>query len=242
MTAEARGEREILIATGNPGKFREIAAVLADRRLRIADRGFESRRAPESAVCNSQSAIHWRSLKDLPNGIAAPVEDGATFAANAAIKARHYARSSGLWTLADDSGLEVDALGGAPGVLSARYGGAAAGAARAEVDRANNQRLISELKGVPPEKRTARFRCALALADGDRILATAEGRVEGRIVDQSRGSNGFGYDPHFFLLELGRTMAELSAEHKNQISHRGQALRRFREALGEVLERMKDEG
>jgi XTP/dITP diphosphohydrolase len=209
--------REILIATSNPGKFREIVEVL-------------------SAESDAPAAdgVRWLSLADLPGKIAPPTEDGRTFAANAALKARHYARASGRWTLADDSGLEVDALGGEPGVRSARYGGVPPGSSREAATRANNRRLIAILAGVPAERRTARFRCALALSDGERILLTAEGSVQGRIIDEPRGANGFGYDPHFFVPQLGKTMAELPAEEKNRISHRGQALRQFREALREL--------
>jgi XTP/dITP diphosphohydrolase len=210
--------REILIATSNPGKFREIAEVL-------------SAESDAPAACG----VRWLSLADLPGKIAPPTEDGRTFAANAALKARHYARASGRWTLADDSGLEVDALGGAPGVKSARYADTAEDAPRAEVYRANNRRLVAELQGVPPERRTARFRCALALSDGERILLTAEGSVQGRIIDEPRGANGFGYDPHFFVPELGKTMAELPAEEKNRISHRGQALARIQQSLAKLL-------
>ncbi len=210
--------RAILIATGNPGKFREITALLSE----------DSAQPGHPRVC-------WRSLKDLGGDVAEPVEDGPTFAANAAIKARHYSRWSGLWTLADDSGLEVDALGGAPGVRSARYVGLPAGTPRGEADQANNRRLISELAGIPPERRSARFRCALVLADADRILATAEGIIEGGIIDEPRGSNGFGYDPHFLVPDLGMTTAELAALEKNRISHRGQALRSLREQLTALL-------
>lgn len=208
-------QREILIATGNPGKFREIVQVLASDDCRIA--------------------VRWCSLPDLPQTIPAPVEDGATFPENAVLKARHYARASGLWTLADDSGLEVDALGGAPGVISARYAGTSEGTPRHEVDRANNRRLITELRVIPSEQRTARFRCVLALADGEHVLATTEGAVEGKIIDQPRGNNGFGYDPHFLIPSLDRTMAELPPGEKNLISHRGQALRRMREKLLALL-------
>ncbi len=235
MTEEAGRQREILIATGNPAKYREIAAVLADCGLRIADCGLGVRGGANSKRPGRQQLLVWRSLDDLSQAIAAPVEDGATFARNAALKAVHYSRLSGRWALADDSGLEVDALQGAPGVRSARYAAAPAGAARAQVDRANTRKLISELKDVPRERRTARFRCALALADGEQVLATAEGTIEGLIVDEPRGSNGFGYDPHFFVPRLGRTTAELAPEHKNRISHRGQAVQRFREALEAVL-------
>ena len=147
------GQRPILIATGNAGKLREIQAVTGDL------------------------PVKWKTLAefgDLPE----VVEDGATFAANARIKAAHYSRLTGLWALADDSGLEVEALGGAPGVRSARY----AGETR-DVD-ANNAKLIRALRGVAPDKRGARFRCAIALIDGDALLATAEGLLKGLIVDE----------------------------------------------------------
>ncbi|HVP13141.1 MAG TPA: RdgB/HAM1 family non-canonical purine NTP pyrophosphatase [Phycisphaerae bacterium] len=212
--------RPILIATGNPGKFREISAVLS-----------------QAWCAGDAPLVEWRSLSDLAKDLPEPVEDQATFAANATLKARYYSQASGLWTLADDSGLEVDALGGQPGVYSARYGGAPAGSPRDVVTRANNRRLIQALAGVPQEKRAARFRCALALADGNRILTTAEGAVGGQIIDQPRGSNGFGYDPHFFMPDLGKTMAELESDHKNRISHRGQALQMMRERLMQLLRR-----
>src|SRR5205085_8586071 len=110
---------------------------------------------------------------------------------------RYYSMAAGMWALADDSGLEVDALNGEPGVHSAYYAREVADQPRSIRDPANNAKLIAALRGVPPENRTARFRCCLALADGDRILATAEGRVEGIIIDDPRGAGGFGYDPHF---------------------------------------------
>ena len=231
-------QQEILIATGNPGKFREIVQVLVDFGWRRVNGGSAADFVGEPASADpAVITVQWRSLNDLPQAVAAPVEDGITFAENAALKALHYARASGRWTLADDSGLEVDALGGAPGVWSARYAGMPEGMPRVEVDRANNRRLMAELQGVPAERRTARFRCSLALACGERILATADGTVEGRIIDEPRGDNGFGYDPHFFVPEFGRTMAELPAEEKNRISHRGQALRRMREKLAAVWDR-----
>lgn len=210
---------DILIATGNPDKAREIAAVL--------DEVLPGAPAP--------GRIRWHTLDDLPAPIPEPHEDRDTFAGNAALKASYYARLARRWTLADDSGLEVDALGGAPGVLSARYAESPASAPRAERDAANNRLLIARLQGVPPDRRTARFRCALALADEDRVLATAEGVIEGRIIDEPRGNNGFGYDPHFLVPDLGRTTAELSPAHKNRISHRGQALRRMRDELARLL-------
>jgi len=202
--------REILLATSNPGKAREMCEILS---------------GPEPGL---SAAIRWRFLHEFEE-LPEPVEDCATFRANAEIKARHYARLSGLWTVADDSGLEVDALGGEPGVRSARYGGAP------RDDRANNALLIERLVGVPAERRSARFRCASVLSDGRRVLASAEGSVEGRIIDTPRGSNGFGYDPHFWIDSAGLTAAEMSAEQKNAISHRGQALTRLREQLVRLL-------
>jgi len=201
----------VVLATRNPGKLREIRAVLGDLPVRViglADQG------------------------DIPE----PAEHGATFAENARDKARYYARATGHWCLADDSGLVVDALGGAPGVRSARYAAdeCPPGADRQVLDAANNARLQRELAGVPDEKRTARFICRLALAEGDRILLEACGAIEGRIAHVPRGTNGFGYDPYFLVPQLGRTTAELPAGQKNVISHRGQAVRELKQLL-EVL-------
>jgi XTP/dITP diphosphohydrolase len=191
----------LLVATGNPGKFREIAAELEPLSIRCL------------------------SLKDLPP-TAECHEEGSTFEENARQKATYYAQATGQTTLADDSGLEVDALGGAPGVRSARYAGQPCD------DRANNRKLVQELAGVAPEKRAARFRCVMALADADgNILATTQGAIEGLIIDEARGQGGFGYDPHFLVPRLGKTTAELSQEEKNKISHRGQATRAMREAI-----------
>jgi XTP/dITP diphosphohydrolase len=201
--------REILLATGNPKKAREMQEI-----LRTADPGGQ---------------IRWRLLSEF-TGWPQAVEDKATFLDNARIKARHYARWSGLWTVADDSGLEVDALNGEPGVRSARYSGEPSN------DAANNALLIQRLAGVPPERRSARFRCVVALSDGQKTLAWAEGTVEGRIVDTPRGSNGFGYDPHFWVEQAGMTTAQMPSEQKHAISHRGQALRRLREQLSRLLQ------
>lgn len=194
----------ILVATSNPGKLREVRAVLGKLGVRFTTLG---------------------DFGDSP----APVENGETFAANAEAKARHYSRLTGRWTLADDSGLEVDALGGAPGVRSARYAG------RPGDDAANNAKLVAELAGVPAERRTARFRCAMALADGDRILASSAGTIEGRIIDTPRGDNGFGFDPHFLVPHLGLTTAQMTPDQKNRISHRGQALRAIGPTLAALL-------
>ncbi len=184
----------VLLATRNAGKLREIRQMTAD------------------------SSLVWHSLAEFPD-VPEPDESGQTFAENARLKALHFAAATGLCTLADDSGLEVDALGGAPGVYSARFAGFP------RDDAANNRKLVAALAGVPQERRTARFRCALAMARADEVLLEADGAVEGRIIDQPRGDNGFGYDPHFLVPHLGRTMAELPADQKNALSHRGQALR-----------------
>lgn len=150
------------------------------------------------------------------------VEDGDTFAANAAKKAAETARAINEWVLAEDSGLSVDALGGAPGVYSARYSGEGA------TDERNNQKLLTELAGVPPEKRVGHYTCHVAVSapDGD-IRLTEESTCRGRIIDDARGANGFGYDPYFLIPEFHRTFGELSAGVKNQISHRARAFQRL---------------
>lgn len=209
----------ILVATGNPRKLRELVEALA------------------SAMPAGGASPAWQSLADLPSAPAEPDENELTFAGNARLKAVYYSRAIGQWTLADDSGLEVDALGGRPGVLSARFAGSPAGTPRAVSDAANNRLLLDLLRGVPVERRTARFRCAVALADGQRIIAEADGAVEGVIVDEPRGSGGFGYDPYFFIPALNATTAELSAGEKHRISHRGHAIRALAERLRELAGR-----
>lgn len=197
--------RTILLATSNPGKLREIQSAMAGL------------------------GVRWVTLKDLPAPIAPAEETGDTFAANAIEKAVYYSKASGLWTLADDSGLCVDALDGAPGVISARYAGAD------QDDAANNARLLRELANVADDKRSGRFKCALALVDGDRVLAESGGAVEGMMLRVPRGANGFGYDPLFFIPSMGCTTAELTQEQKNAISHRGQAVRALRPMLEKLL-------
>lgn len=202
----------VLFATTNPYKVREVRAVLEPLGIRVT------------------------SLDSLPGSIPEPVEDESTFEGNASLKARYYAQRTGLECLGEDSGLEVSALGGAPGVLSARYAGTSG--SREERDRANNEKLLRELAGVPRERRAARFVCALCLAAPDgRILATSTGTFEGVIADAPRGENGFGYDPLLYLPDLGRTSAELSPEQKNARSHRGRAVA----ALAEKLRTAGDE-
>lgn len=188
---------DLLLATNNAGKVSELHALL-----------------PDDVVI--------RTLDDL--GIPSPVETGSTIADNAALKAIHAARASGLLTLADDSGLEVTALGGRPGVRSARFAGENA------TDDQNIDRLLNELSTASTNDRDAAFVCVLTLANPDGVLASASGRCAGTIGSKRRGSNGFGYDP-VFLLEDGRTMAELDAVEKNQKSHRGIALREIMPAV-----------
>jgi len=204
--------RTIVLATGNPGKLAEIRQTLGDLPVRVV------------------------GLADLPP-IAEPVEHGDTFAAIAREKAAYYAKQTGHWCLADDSGLVVDALEGAPGVYSARYAAdeCPPGAGRDVIDPANNRKLLRELADAPPQKRTARFICALALHDGRKILLETSGAVEGRIGYEPRGSNGFGYDPLFCLPDRDVTTAELAPEAKNAVSHRGKATRQFADMLKNLL-------
>lgn len=185
---------DLLIATHNPGKVAEIRRMLA------------------------AAGIAVRGLADFP-AVAEVPETGQTFAENARLKALEYSRQTGLPALADDSGLEVDALGGEPGVHSAYYAGLP------RDDAANNRKLVAALASIAPALRTARFRCHMALAHAGRILAETTGTVEGLIIDPPRGTGGFGYDPHFLLPHLGRTAAELAPDEKNALSHRGHALR-----------------
>jgi XTP/dITP diphosphohydrolase len=202
---DARGgnaaRTRLVVATGNPGKLREFQALLAD--------------LPFDIVAQTEL------------GVAAPEETGATFLENALLKARHAAAATHNAAIADDSGLEVDALDGAPGIYSARYAGVGAD------DAANNAKLLAALRGVPAAQRRARYRCVLVFVAGpaDPAPATAEGVWEGCIVDSPRGSAGFGYDPHFWLPDLRMTAAELDPAEKNRRSHRGMALRALRERL-----------
>ena len=180
--------------------------------------------------------VEWKSLADL-SGVGEVKEDGATFAENAWKKAMGYARATGLWTLADDSGLVVDALGGAPGVNSARFSGARAqGMDRKVLDRRNMEKLLSLLQGVPIEKRTARFTCCLCLASPRKVLIETQGFLEGLITEEPAGTGGFGYDPVFLVPQLGKTVAQLGEEEKNAISHRGNAMRKLKPLLIELLE------
>jgi len=174
--------------------------------------------------------IELLSVADVPD--APEVEEtGTTFEENAALKASEVAKAVHYWTIADDSGIVVDALDGAPGVISARYAGENA------TDADNNAKLLNDLSSVPDEKRTAHYVCVMALADSNgEIRLSVSGICRGRILPEHRGSNGFGYDPLFLLPEYDRTFGELSPEVKSQLSHRARALRQFIPKLVEILE------
>ena len=187
--------RVIAVASKNKGKVIEITAALAALPLTV---------------------IPVSNCGDF----AEPEETGATFAANAELKARYYSALTGKICLADDSGLEVDSIGGAPGVYSARFAGEQA------TDTDNNQKLLDMLRGVAAERRTARFRCVLVYYDpaAGKVLS-AQGTCEGRILESARGEGGFGYDPLFYIPEYGKTLAEMTLTEKNAVSHRGAALK-----------------
>ncbi len=188
--------RKVVLATNNAGKARELNAMLADLGLEV----------------QAQSAF----------GVKEAEETGRTFAENAVLKAKNAAAQTGLPALADDSGLEVDALGGAPGLYSARYAGPKAS------DSDNVNKLLTALKSLPEAQRGARFRCAIAwLPAPEAEPQIFEAAWEGRILDAPRGTNGFGYDPVFFVPEKGCASAELPPAEKNRLSHRGQALAKF---------------
>jgi len=184
--------KELLIATGNSGKMKEFAALFAG------------------------SDIKLFSLKDFP-GLIPAVEDASTFKDNALKKAAAASVQTGLCVIADDSGLCVDALGGRPGVFSARFAGEGLG------DEANNLKLLHELTGVPREDRSAVFRCIIAFCTPEGLKEAFEGELRGFIVDNASGKEGFGYDPYFMVPEYCKTVAELPLEVKNRISHRGKA-------------------
>ncbi len=196
--------RQIVLATKNQGKIKEMRALLAPLDIEVL------------------------SLADF-----APIEDaeenGTTFQDNALIKARYYYEHTHVACLADDSGLEVDALDGRPGVYSARYSGENA------TDVTNNAKLLDEMTDVAEDNRTARFRCSMALVDGDTVL-TADGVCEGVILRELRGEGGFGYDPLFFVPRYDRTLAELTSDEKNAISHRGHAVRMMADKIAKLVQ------
>ncbi|WP_022852429.1 XTP/dITP diphosphatase [Thermodesulfatator atlanticus] len=194
----------LVLATRNSGKIKEIKALLADLPVEV------------------------KSVGDFPQ--APEVEEtGKTFFENAFKKAKEVAEATGELCLADDSGIEVDALGGAPGVYSARFAGEDA------TDEANIAKLLKELEGIPPEKRSARFKCVMVVYHPSGKWFKAEGVWEGQITEEPKGNLGFGYDPVFLVPELGKTAAELTLEEKNKLSHRGKALAELKEKLKTFL-------
>ena len=200
---------ELVLATGNSHKLVELRTLLADLPVRIL--------GPD----------------DLPpdQRFAAAEETGSTFRDNADLKAIHAAVATGRFAVADDSGLELDALDGRPGVRSARYAGDGA------TDADNNAKLIAEVREALLERPTARFRCVVSVSDPDgRVVARGSGACEGVLIEEARGGGGFGYDPHFLVPSLGKTFAEIAPEEKHRISHRARALAQLREHLGPMLE------
>lgn len=202
LTPHRAREQEVVLATGNRGKLREIQSLLGGA---------------------------WHLVAQSELGVTPAEETGASYTENALIKARHASAAAGLPAIGDDSGLEVDALDGAPGVRSARY----AGESGAGADEANNARLLAEMEAVPPESRSARFKCVLAFVrhadDPDPILAA--GSWEGSIASECLGASGFGYDPLFIDARSGLTGGQLSAARKNRVSHRARAVAALRIAL-----------
>ena len=204
-TIKDKKPRKVLLATRNKGKVREIRKLLKGLGVRI------------------------QSLHDLPE---APevVEDGSSFGENALKKARFYAALSRMLTISDDSGVEVEALKGQPGVYSARYAG------EGSSDRENNQKLLKEMEGIPSPRRGAWFRCTIAIVSPEGKEAVAEGSCKGKIGFKETGKRGFGYDPLFILPRYGKTMAQFTLEEKNKISHRGKALRKLRSIIRSFLD------
>ena len=199
---------KIVLASRNKKKIRELRKIIEEGIIAEQDRSVDILTPDDFPQCGEVE------------------EDGATFEANAIKKAAYLKQCSGLTSVADDSGIVVDALDGAPGVYSARYAGEPAD------DMANNRKLLHEMKDVPDENRTARFVCCIALADGDDIR-TFTGYVEGKIGRENRGDNGFGYDPVFYPEGHDRTFAQMTDDEKNSMSHRGRALRKLQEYIRE---------
>lgn len=203
MSGASIPSRRLLVATTNPGKIREIAGILEGLPVQL------------------------HTLADFP-GIPEPDETGTTFAENARLKALYYHQATGLPSVADDSGIEIEALDGAPGIHSARWEG---------TDYAVKfQRIYEMLRQRNAWRSPARFVCRLALADAGRVVFEAEGIIEGRIADEPRGDQGFGYDPIFFYPPLGRTTAELERDLKATVSHRGRAFEQLRRHLLNVAQ------
>ena len=203
-------KRSILVATSNPGKLAELSQML-------------------------DADVEWLSLKDFPR-LNEVIEDGLTFEENARKKALGYAEQTGLWTIADDSGLAVDILDGEPGIHSARFSGEKSPETdRTLHDHKNMAKLLELLKDTPQQKRTARFVCAICLASPGKILAETKGYLEGKIANETKGENGFGYDPIFYISGKNKTVAELTSDKKNQISHRANAVKKLKPLLNNLL-------
>ncbi len=196
---------KIVIATTNLGKKRELEQML-------------------------DSEVEILSLRDFKN-IKEVEENGQSFAENARKKAIGYAKQTNMYTLADDSGLEIDALGGAPGVHSARFSGTHKNHSSSLIDHENIEKVLQLMKEVPKSKRTARFVCSLCLASPEGVIFEVEGQLEGLITSKKYGDNGFGYDPIFYVPSMDKTTAQMSEEEKNSISHRGEAIKKFKEQL-----------
>ena len=197
--------KKAVLATKNKGKLKELKELLKDLNLEII------------------------ALDEFSDKIGEIIEDGKSFFENAMKKAKIVAEKTGLLAIADDSGLEVDALNGKPDIYSARFAGENA------TDEENNQKLLNELKDIPLEKRTGRFKCVIVAYRPDGKWISVEGTCEGKIALAPKGEHGFGYDPIFIPEGYDRTMAELTSEEKNKISHRGDALRRLKEKISELL-------
>jgi len=202
--------RKILIATKNPGKIAELKALL-----------------------DIDQDIQWLGLDDFDE-IEEVIEDRETFAENSRKKAIEYAKAARCWVIADDSGLVIDALDGRPGVKSARFT-AEKQTDRTLLDHKNMAKVLQLMEGIENQKRTARFVCHIALASPDKILAQAYGTLEGLIATEQIGENGFGYDPIFYLPELKKTVAQLNKQQKNAISHRGNAIKKLKPLLLNIL-------
>jgi XTP/dITP diphosphohydrolase len=201
---------KILVATTNKGKLAELSAML-------------------------DADVQWLSLADFPN-TPEVIEDGETFAENAAKKAFGYAQTTGCITIADDSGLEIDALNGEPGINSARFSGEKTpDEDGAMIDHRNIDKVLQLMQGMPTSKRTARFVCNLCIASGEGILAEAAGTLEGSITELKMGHNGFGYDPIFHVTEAGKTAAQMSPHDKNTLSHRAKATFNLKPLLTNIL-------
>lgn len=201
--------KTILVATTNAGKLKELGEML-------------------------DIDAEFKSLADFAD-IAEVEEDGDTFEANAAKKALGYAKATGLLTVADDSGLVIDALDGAPGIHSARFSGEKS-SDKTLIDHKNIEKVLELLQGVPAEKRTARFVCSICVASPGEVLIQTEGKVEGTITESEKGTGGFGYDPIFLIKGTNKTAAELGAEEKNKVSHRGNAVANLKPMLTQLLD------